>query len=181
MADLTLSETMTLDKIFTKEDIRALVYAATGKVRGFEDIEIELETFDLKAIAKAPDYVRLPFYADHGTTKSRLVARTKDGFSIAVTNDGDISYRNEGDVRFKLCDPLICYQLVLQRMRPELFRLPMCSICQEEIEDTGGVSVSAKVDLGNEELDVVVRPLCSGCAAALQGPPVTMSTRKKKG
>jgi hypothetical protein len=115
-----------LDKIFSEEDITLLIEYADG--RKHDNFEYEIETFDHENIG------RTMLHMKNGLCEQRLIARfhypknegSDDGYGypemmLVIGNDGDVSFQNLGNCRFRLHEPLKAYELMLRRLRPELF------------------------------------------------------------
>ena len=119
-----------LDKLFSREDILRLIELADGT--RWEDVNIKMR-LDLGKLDEAPDSVQKMLYLmDNGRARQKLVAEFgKEAFpsgvvmprmQIVLDSSGELSLQNFGDCRFRLDKPLEAYELVLRRMRPELFK-----------------------------------------------------------
>jgi len=115
-----------LDEMFSKDDIVKLIELSDRLLKPDEELEfeVEIETFDMEAVENLSPAQHAVFCMEHGFATSRLVARYGH-MQLVISSTGDVSSQNWGDCRFPIRKPLEVYELVLRRMKPELFEEKM--------------------------------------------------------
>ena len=113
---------------FTKEDAEYLAFHAAGpryKLAGGERVQYELDQIE-KAAEKSP--TAAIWLAEHNAQEiviniSRRNNDNPDFWDMELTlgSDGSIVLRNHGGCSLKLSNPMLCYERILRKLRPEIF------------------------------------------------------------
>ena len=109
-----------LDKIFTREDIRLLVKYASGVDILDEDLdEASIHSTKPKDFDELNNTRKALYVMDHGSSMARMEIPIgidgQQGMKVVVRDNGEVTYRNWGDVSFPLDDPQNAYALVLRK------------------------------------------------------------------
>jgi len=110
---------MRLNEVFSRDDVANIVEWAHG--HPVEAFGCNLETFDPKKVAKMSATRKALFFGEHGYSMCNLKASFGE-MQVVITGDGGVSYQNWSGCRFPMAQPLKVYELVLRRMKPELFK-----------------------------------------------------------